>query len=381
MQSAGRQASLLFAGALLHLPSSADAVYATDRYKLTFEGFGNLTGAYAANSDVLTDTSGTDGRIDAEARVLGLAKTPYGFSIGPRVTLRGSTDEIDLGEYSLIGTGRWGRAEVGRRRGLPDILTGYGPNAYQFVSAEFGPASGPSLDPDGGLQTALLDPSVGGQINGLTSLGITASLFFDESPKVIYVSPKTHGVLGGISFSPDADDPAGDYDELVQTGLVYEKYWAQNVVRVGGTYAYASARDDHDITFDDLHSISGGTSLTLDDDLTLAASVTYNGSSDLEQRPGVANDSAAFGYAFSVNYNNGPWTIGGFYQAARREGDITRRGNDRLNAFEFGGSYRFTTKIRIYSAVYLYEFDDEGGQQPADSHEGYVFMLGMRLAL
>ena len=39
--------------------------------------------------------------------------------------------------------------------GLPDVLTGYAPNNFQFTSAEFGPASGPSLDPGGRLQTLL----------------------------------------------------------------------------------------------------------------------------------------------------------------------------------------------------------------------------------
>ena len=251
----------------------------------------------------------------------------------------------------------------------------------QFVSAEFGPASGASLDPDGGLQTALLEPAVGAQINRLSSLGVTASMFFDESPKVIYVAPKARGFLAGISFSPNADDDTGNYDELVQTGLVYEKYWQQNVMRIGGTYAYASgAHRTGQLAVDDLHSIIGGASLTLHDDLTLAASFTYNGSSGLPQLPGIAA-ATAYGYALSANYNRGPWTVGSFFQEARSEGDVARSGADELKAFEIGGSYRFTTRTRVYSALYFYDFNDEGGRVRADTHDGYVFMLGMRFTL
>ena len=280
------QVAFFLSATVVSLPAAPQVAYERATYKITAEGYANFTGAYVAVGDEPRDTTNTAGRIDAEARLLGLAMISHGFALGPRVTLRGSTtDTIDVGEYSLIGIGRWGRVEFGRRRGLPDILTGYGPNAYQFVSAEFGPASGPSLDPDGGLQTSLLTQGLGDQINHLTSLGITASLFFDESPKIIYVAPKTHGFLGGISFSPNADNAAGDYAELVQTGLVYEKYWQQNVVRIGGTYAYAnSAAHAKSATFtDDGHSLSGGVALTWHDDLTLAASFAYNGNTGLQQ--------------------------------------------------------------------------------------------------
>ena len=286
MQHRYLRATLLIAATAITTQSIAQVTYGQVPYKLALEGFANFTGGSVGDSDDPIESTRTSGRIDAETRLLGLAMTSHGFALGPRVRLRGSiTGTIDVGEYSLIGIRRWGRVELGRRRGLPDILTGYEPNAYQFVSAEFGPASGPSLDPDGGLRTSLLTQGLGDQINHLTSLGITASLFFDESPKIIYVAPKTQGFLGGISFSPNADNAAGDYAELVQTGSVYEKYWQQNVVRIGGTYAYAnSAAHAKSATFpDDWHSLSGGVALTWHYDLTLAASFPYNGNTGLQQ--------------------------------------------------------------------------------------------------
>lgn len=100
-----------------------------------------------------------------------------------------------------------------------------------------------------------------------------------------------------------------------------------------------------------------------------------------QRLPGVVSGANDYGYALSANYNNGPWTVGGFYQAARSEGDTVNRGNDALQAYQFGGSYRFSTQIRVYGALYFYDFEDEGGQAPTGAHDGYVFLLGMRLAL
>ena len=38
-------------------------------------------------------------------------------------------DFAELGEYSVLVLGRWGRLEVGERQGLPDVLTGFAPNS------------------------------------------------------------------------------------------------------------------------------------------------------------------------------------------------------------------------------------------------------------
>jgi hypothetical protein len=51
------------------------------------------------------------------------------------------------------------------------VLTGYAPNNFQFTSAEVGPASGPSLDPGGGLQTASWRDSLAERIEPLAAVG------------------------------------------------------------------------------------------------------------------------------------------------------------------------------------------------------------------
>jgi hypothetical protein len=356
----------------------AQVVLKDSHYSLTVEAFANVTAARNTGEDT-RDSDEFNGHVFGELRLLGLIGSTDKLAFGPRFTLRGTTgpadDTVRFGESSLLLLGPLGRVEVGRRRGLPDVLTGYAPNNYQFVSAEFGPASGPSLDPDGGLQTTFLSPQLANELNSLSSLGITSSLFFDESSKIIYVSPKTKGFLGGVSFSPNAE--GGNFDELLQAGLTYEHYWKENVFRVGGTYAYAEGKD----LVKDLNSYSAGAALTLANELTFAASFTYNGDSGLRRGPGPTFESDAFGYALSANYNTGPWTFGGFYQRAESAGNVGLPGDDRLQAFELGLSYRTSTRVRFYGAGYFYRLRNEGGGSDAERFDGSVFLVGTRITL
>lgn len=57
----------------------------------------------------------------------------------------------------------------------------------------------------------------------LSGLGITADFFFDESFKVIYVALKTRGFLPDISYAPNVDGTNGRFDNLVQTGITWER--------------------------------------------------------------------------------------------------------------------------------------------------------------
>ena len=60
---------------------------------------------------------------------------------------------------------------------------------------------------------------------------------------------------------------------------------------------------------------------------------------------------------------------------------MTRVGQDQLNAWQVGGSYRLSTKIRFFGACYSYRFRNEGGDIEADRFNGRVFMVGTRVTL
>src|SRR5882672_11610007 len=363
----------------LALPVAAQVVERGNHWDLTLEGYANTTTG-SSQSVTPDDRNGSeDLRIDAALRGLARWKNPSGPDVGLRAVIESSPeDRLNLAEASLLVFGQAGRLEIGKRPGLPDVLTGYAPNSFAFTGGEFGPASGPSLDPGGGLQHAFLSQNLARQLNDLAVLGATASLADDRSPKILYVSPKHNGFLAGISYGPNADDPR--FDRLLQTGLVHERYWSSNILRLGGSYTYSHARSGLMFDQGSLSSFNAGATLILDYDWMLGVSGTWNGKSGVARSPNVTT-SDAYGASASVNYNHGRWTAGGYYQWATAAGDTLLPGNDRLRAVEVGLSYRFTTKLRLYGAVYSFDFDEEGGTQRTDRHHGTELLLGVRATL
>ncbi len=356
----------------------AQVVIESDTASLTTEAFANLTVGFPRATDMPEGQSDEDWRLDGALRLLGRIDLFHGFDLGARMVLATSPeDAFYVSEYSLLLFGGGGRFEVGARQGLPDVLTGYAPNNFTFTSAEFGPASGPSLDPAGLLQTSFLPRVLAAEIDELTSLGFAASLSTDESTKALYVTPKWRGFLAGVSYARDAEDPR--FGELMQAGLTHETYWAQNVLRVGGSYSFARGERSQGTT--DLHSLNLGTTLVLDDSLIIGVSATWNGDTGI-RRPFMRIDvDDAWGWVTSVNYNQGPWTVGAFYQWATSAGNSNLAGSDQLSAIEAGVSYRLNTRVRLYGAYYYYDFENEGDGTAADRNTGGVLMVGVRMTL
>jgi|KBSSwiStaDraftv2_1062776.scaffolds.fasta_scaffold16520_4 hypothetical protein len=355
---------------LLSPPAHSQIVLESDRAQLTVEGFANLT---LATLDTTDDLQNLDyGRIDSGARVLGRLSLADGPMLGIRLSVEGSDENTRLTEASILLFDNHGRIEIGERMGLPDVLSGYAPNNFQFTSAEFGPASGPSLDPGGGLQTGFFRGLLAEQIGPLAGLGTTAALFDDRSAKVLYVSPKTHGWLVGASFARDADDAA--VGQLLQAGITHESYRQQDTLRWGATYAHGQAFASER----DLNSVGVGASVTLNDVWMIGLAASYDGTSRLPESSVGSFASRAWGATASVNFNSGPWTIGGYCQYATSEGNAAVAANDRLAALEVGASYRFTTKWRVYGAWYRFDFDDD---ERGASTTGNVLLLGARATL
>ncbi|HKS55371.1 MAG TPA: hypothetical protein VJS12_08810 [Steroidobacteraceae bacterium] len=345
----------------------AQVVLESDRARLTVEGFANFTLGGGGSVD--------HGRVDGGLRALGRTSLAAGPTLGIRLAVEGSDENTRLTEASILLFDTHGRIEIGERMGLPDVLTGYAPNNFQFTSAEFGPASGPSLDPGGGLPTGFLRGTLSKRITPLVQLGTTAALFDDRSAKVLYVSPKTNGWLAGASFARDADDAA--VEQLLQAGITHESYTQQDTLRWGATYARGRVADSLPSTRD-LDSFGLGASATLHEVWMIGLAASYDGASRLSENANGAFASPAWGATASVNFNAGPWTVGGYCQYAINEGSTTVAANARLIAVEMGASYRFTTRLRLYGAWYRFDFnDDEGGASTA----GNVFVLGVRATL
>jgi hypothetical protein len=376
-----RRGSQLIACVLLGAAPAVYAQVAVERgpIEFTMEGYANVT---TGAGDLLLGTDGFDDglRVDAAFRGLARWRNPSGADAGLRLVVEASPEnDVEVAEASVLIFGETGRVEIGDRQGLPDVLTGYAPNNFTFTGAEFGPASGPSLDPAGGLQTAFLDDALAAQLRELSVLGFAASLSDDRSAKALYVSPKWRGLLAGLSYAANATDLR--FKDLVQAGLTHDRYWNDNVLHVGGSYSFGRAAREV-AGQRDLHSINLGATLVLNYDWMLGASVGYDGSSGTSgsASPGASIDDA-WGTVVSLNYNQGPWTAGAFAQWSTREGDVDRRGDDRLRALEAGLSYRVSTKLRFYGAWYYFDFDDEGGALTAERHGGTIVLVGLRATL
>jgi predicted porin len=335
---------------------------------LTLEAWANVAGAFGTSSE-RQDASPV--QADGAVRLLALLKLRGFGRFGGRIVgeaLAGVDDDARFGERSVLWTGALGRLEYGRRMGLPDVLTGYAPNPFQFTSAEFGPASGFSLDPGGGITSRFAPDAIRDDLDSLAVLGFGTSLFADQSQKLLFVSPKRGGFLAGVSYASSVS--GSEARNLLQTGLVHETYWHENEFRVGGAYTHVeSARGEG------LDSIYAGASFALENEWYFGVAATLNPTTSGAAVDGWRGD--AFGVTGSINYNHGPWTAGGFLQQAR--GRASRSAEEaRLSAAEAGISYRTSTKLRLFAAVYHYRFDPPDG---ASRRNDTQFILGARITL
>ncbi len=369
-------------GALLALgPATAHSqiLFEPTPAAITVEAYGNITTGVTEGGTNASGQAPDPVRFDGAARILGRVHAANGLDFGARVVVEGSNDSLRIGEASVLLFGSAGRLEIGKQMGLPDVLSGYAPNSFTFTAAEFGPPTGRTLDPGGGLQTQFLRSAARSRLESLAGQGVTAAQFDDQSPKLLYVSPKHNGWLAGASFSPDADDPG--LERLAQFGVVHESYREQDIWRWGGSYAHARSVQPGGASVRALNSISLGSSVTLNDSLDLGIAASYDGMSGAPVAAQGELASPTWGMTASVNYNTGPWTVGAYYQYAKARIDKAAAGADRLAAFELGASYRVTTKVRIYGAGYRYDLATEFPSTHYPSAKGNVFTLGLRAAL
>lgn len=354
-------APIALALALLAPTATAQVTLGGEDARLTVEAWANAAAAPGAPGARVDDA---DWQADGGLRALAIAHLPVGGRLGLRAAAEsqaGAGDDFELVEESLLWTGMWGRLEYGERQGLPDALTGYAPNPFTFTTAEFGPASGLALDPGGGLAQRFMPDQAAAAHDALAVLGYGTSRFGDRSRKLLYVSPKRSGWLAGASWAADAD--------LLQAGLVHEAYAGENVLRVGGAWARARGAAG-----ERLDSLLAGASLDLAQSWLVGVAATWN--PDTSAAPVEGWRSDALGVTASLNWNRGPWTAGGYAQLARGR-ESAAADPERLRAAEAGLSYRTSTRLRLFVALYLYHLD--GRAEAAD--DDLLAIAGARITL
>jgi hypothetical protein len=255
------------------------------------------------------------------------------------------------------------------------------------------------------------------RINALTYLGYSERFYDVRSPKLIYISPRIHGFYAAVSYCPrtvraegfqithtatpsgEATDPFANaanlstFNNLVQTALVYNLRTEDVDLTVGTTFSHASPGEDTPsyLGHKDANSINAGITTIFEDTWVLGASANYDGFSGT--RPGMppALRRDPFGIIGSLNYVDGPWVFGGYYQYATAPSTSVTPARDQVQIVEVGLSYlldqshdllgkSYYTDLKAYSSAYYYDFqtDSEGS---ANGHaNGVVFLAGVRFS-
>src|SRR5579859_715729 len=397
------------------------------QFQVKLSGFQNLDLSGASAHSV-------GGNSETELEIGPQYRTSSGVLIAARAVLNlqadayaggsGSAWSLTAPELSLFAIGSFGRIEIGDRAGFPQSLVGFTPSEIAFTAAEFGPDSGARLDPNGRLPTEFLPHALADRINDLTYLGYASRFYDDRSAKLIYVTPRTSsGFYGAVSYTPRADADGGGFRladgartpasgmndpqnpmafrNVVQAALVWNYRTDVVDLSAGATFSDATAASnpasaDPSPRLRRSDSISTGISATFHDTWAFGVSGTYDGLSAQQTLPGQSRGvTAPYGLVTSLNYVNGPWVVGGYYQ--RAAGEPTTDGltpnihRDTVDIGEFGVSYladknhdllgvgRYTD-VKLFASGYLYHFDSRGSPEIGADQSGAVIIVGARFS-
>ena len=397
--------ALLFAGAV----SAQEA--ASSSYKTEISGFSNVTGGgdlsredrragvfAEAEIEVSPQYTAADGTVFA-------ARAVFNTGGGAGTFDRGASAAIP--EASLFAIGDFGRIEIGARAGFPQSLIGYAPSEIAFTAAEFGPDSGLRLDPNGQLPVRFLPGATAARLDALTYLGYSQRWYGDESPKFIYLTPRVQlGYSGGIyaAFSYTPLSIRGDGLEIARTGpsqppatprdlaqgaLVYNNRGEVIDLSTGFTWSHAHVGDGPDLARGDTNSFAFGASASIEDTWQFGASGTWDGASAARTDLGRLSGNP-YGVVASVNYLDGPWIVGGYWQYAAAPAELALPTRDRVEIEEIGVSYLINRRhdwlgssryadLKLYGGLYRFDLRSET-LDSVSGERGYVLLAGLRLS-
>jgi hypothetical protein len=413
-------------GAMMLAPFVARNANAANDFELKISGYFNLTPGGALR--------GAGGQTGSSVGVVPegeIELTPQyhldegGTILAARVAINTSADvgqsfqsgDLLIPEVSAFVIGKYGRFEVGERAAFPQSLVGFTPSEIAFTAAEFGPESGARLDPDGRLPPTFLQSGLASRINALTYLGYSERFYDVRSPKLIYISPRIDGFYTAVSYCPRtvrpegfqiihtatpsgmANDPFANaanlsaFDNLVQTAVVYDRRTEDVDLTVGTTFSHASPGGDTPgyLGHKDANSINAGITTIFEDTWVLGASANYDGFSGT--RPGMppALRRDPFGIVGSINYVDGPWVLGGYYQYATAPSTTVTLARDQIQIVEVGLSYLldqnhdllgkgYYTDLKAYASAYYYDFETDSTGSHSGHANGAVFVGGLRFS-
>jgi hypothetical protein len=398
---------------------AAQAQESAGDVQVKISGFVNLTGGFSTPDDRVGLLP------EGEVEITPQLRTPEGTIFAARAAFNvngllgadqpGATAAIP--EFSLFAIGSFGRIEVGSRAGFPQSLLGFTPSEIAFTAAEFGPDSGTRLDPNGQLPTRFLPAALAARFNALTYLGYAERWYGDASPKAIYLTPRMQvgtdgGVYAALSYTPQsihgdglaiasteqsaAGGPvtaplsASNPKDLAQGALVYGSRGETLDWSAGLTWSHARLNQGPTFLSGETNSLALGANVSIKDTWHLGLSATWDGLS--ERRPDLVRHVGGdpFGVVASVNYIDGPWVIGGYWQYAAAAATLTAPTRDRAQISEIGVSYLLDqahdrlgpghyTDLKLYAAISHYDLRSATANEEANAGS-YVLTAGLRFS-
>jgi hypothetical protein len=162
---------------------------------------------------------------------------------------------------------------------------------------------------------------------------------------------------------------------------------------VGTTFSHASPGKDTPtyLGHEDANSISAGITTIFQDTWVLGASANYDGFPGT--RPGMppALRRDPFGIVGSVNYVEGPWVLGGYYQYATAPATTAVPARDQVQVAEVGFSYLldqnhdplgkgYNTNLKAYASAYYYDLATDSNASRSGFANGAVLVGGLRFS-
>src|SRR5216684_782196 len=412
-------------GAMMMAPFVTRSANAANDFEFKTSGYFNLTPGGALHG--ARDQTGSSAGVAPEGEI---ELTPQyhledGSIVAARVAINTNaklgqsfqSGDLLIPEVSAFVIGEYGRLEVGERAAFPQSLVGFTPSEIAFTAAEFGPESGARLDPDGRLPPTFLQSGLTSRIDALSYLGYSERFYDVRSPKLIYISPRIRGLYATASYCPRTVRPEGfqiahtptpsgtatdpfdnaanlsAFNNLVQAAVVYVRRTEDIDLTVGTTFSHASPGEDTPtyLSRKDANSINAGLTTIFDDTWVLGASANYDGFSGTRPALPPALRRDPFGIIGSINYVEGPWVLGGYYQYATAPATAATPARDQTQIVEAGLSYLldqnhdllgkgYYTDLKAYASAYYYDFETDSNGSRSGYANGAVFVGGLRFS-
>jgi hypothetical protein len=179
----------------------------------------------------------------------------------------------------------------------------------------------------------------------------------------------------------------------VQAAVVYNRRTEDVDLSTGTTFSNASPGGDTPayLSRKNAISINTGVQTIFEDTWVLGASANYDGFSGT--RPGLspALRRDPFGIIGSINYVEGSWVLGGYYQYATAPSTAAEPARDQVQIVEVGFSYlldqnhdllggSFYSDLKAYACAYYYDFETDSIRSGSNYANGAVFLSGLRFS-